>query len=114
MTVPTAELEAMKRNPNRYAKDHAGVSDMSCPVCRETFVITGLTEEARQLALVEWPGCCIPNPSATAVGDTAAEGTNFGDPRIPLPAVLLVVGLFVFIAWVLGTALGELVATVLT
>lgn len=42
------------------------------------------------------------------------EGTPWGDPQIPGVAVLLVVGLFVLAAWVLGTALGDRIAVVLT
>lgn len=37
--------------------------DLSCPVCQTPYVVTGDTPIARDRAIRDWNGCCVPGPA---------------------------------------------------
>ncbi len=47
--------------------------DLSCPMCGDTFIVTGDTEIARNRALRDWRGCCVPNRSLATTRDHAVD-----------------------------------------
>ena len=87
---------------------------LCCIAHREEFVALGLTDEAIEDAIRRGPGCCPTDPSeGGGKGKPLPSGDHpFGPEPFPLPALLLVAGLFIAATWAVGTALGALMSAV--